>query len=62
MMTDEEIDDLAADIKANGLIHPIVLDKDGNVLPGSRADFGNLIVKQIQKWAKVIKFSGAKVP
>jgi hypothetical protein len=34
----------------------------GNVLPGSRADFGNLIVKQIQKWAKVIKFSGAKVP
>ena len=110
MMTDEELANLAADIKANGLIHPIVVDKDGvlidgrnrdraceiagiepttvlfegddprayiiaskkmreplavlggNVLPGSRADFGNLIVKEIQKWAKVVQFSGAKVP
>jgi ParB-like chromosome segregation protein Spo0J len=29
MMTNEELDDLAADIKANGLIQPIVVDKDG---------------------------------
>jgi hypothetical protein len=34
----------------------------GTVLPGSPADFGNLIVAEIKKWAKVIEFSGAKVP
>jgi ParB-like nuclease domain len=34
MMTDEELADLAADIKANGLIHPIVVDKDGLVIDG----------------------------
>jgi ParB-like nuclease domain len=34
MMTDEELADLAADIKANGLIHPIVVDKDGVLIDG----------------------------
>jgi hypothetical protein len=34
MMTDEELTDLAADIKANGLIHPIVIDKNGTLLDG----------------------------
>jgi ParB-like chromosome segregation protein Spo0J len=34
MMTDEELVDLAADIKANGLIHPIVVDKDGFLIDG----------------------------
>ena len=34
MMTDEELADLAADIKANGLIHPIVLDKAGRIIDG----------------------------
>lgn len=33
-MTDEELADLAADIKANGLIHPIVVDKDGVLIDG----------------------------
>ena len=33
-MTDEELADLAADIKANGLIHPIVVDKDGFLIDG----------------------------
>jgi tripartite-type tricarboxylate transporter receptor subunit TctC len=30
------------------------------VLPGSPADFGKLIADETEKWAKVIKFSGAK--
>jgi ParB-like chromosome segregation protein Spo0J len=34
MMTDDELADLAADIKANGLIHPIVVDKDGLLIDG----------------------------
>jgi tripartite-type tricarboxylate transporter receptor subunit TctC len=32
----------------------------GTVLPGSPADFGGLIAKETDKWAKVVKFSGAK--
>jgi ParB-like chromosome segregation protein Spo0J len=38
MMTDEELANLAADIKANGLIHPIVVDKDGVLLDGRNRD------------------------
>jgi len=34
MMTDEELADLAADIKANGLIHPIVIDQKGLLIDG----------------------------
>jgi tripartite-type tricarboxylate transporter receptor subunit TctC len=30
------------------------------VLAGSPADFGKLIVEETEKWAKVVKFSGAK--
>jgi tripartite-type tricarboxylate transporter receptor subunit TctC len=36
-------------------------DLGGTVLPGSPADFGMLIVQDTEKWAKVVKFSGAKV-
>ena len=32
----------------------------GTVLPGSAADFGKLIADETEKWAKVVKFSGAK--
>jgi ParB-like chromosome segregation protein Spo0J len=38
MMTDEELANLAADIKANGLIHPVVLDKNGVLLDGRNRD------------------------
>jgi tripartite-type tricarboxylate transporter receptor subunit TctC len=35
-------------------------DIGGTVLPGSAADFGKLIADETEKWAKVVKFSGAK--
>ena len=35
-------------------------DIGGTVLPGSPADFGKLIADETEKWAKVVKFSGAK--
>lgn len=34
MMPDGELDELAADIDTNGLLHPIVLDKDGTLIDG----------------------------
>jgi len=34
MMSDEELSDLAADIKANGLLYPITVDKDGVIIDG----------------------------
>ena len=35
-------------------------DLGGTVLAGSPADFGKLIGEETEKWAKVVKFSGAK--
>src|SRR5712692_10505542 len=35
-------------------------DLGGTILPGSPADFGKLIAEETEKWAKVVKFSGAK--
>ena len=32
----------------------------GVVLPGSPADFGNLITEETEKWGKVVKFAGIK--
>jgi hypothetical protein len=34
MLPDDELEELAADIKVNGLIHPIVLDHDGQLIDG----------------------------
>ncbi len=34
MLPEDELQELAADIKANGLIHPIVLDEDGALIDG----------------------------
>ena len=35
-------------------------DLGGTVLAGSPADFGKLIAEETEKWANVVKFSGAK--
>ena len=35
-------------------------DMGGTILAGSPADFGKLIAVESEKWAKVVKFSGAK--
>jgi tripartite-type tricarboxylate transporter receptor subunit TctC len=35
-------------------------DLGGTVLPGSPAEYGNLIADETEKWGKVVKFSGAK--
>lgn len=34
MLADDELAEIAADIKANGLLHPITLDKDGAIVDG----------------------------
>jgi tripartite-type tricarboxylate transporter receptor subunit TctC len=46
-----------------GLAEPRVkaaLEAGGTVYPASPADFGRLISDETEKWAKVVKFSGAK--
>jgi len=35
-------------------------DLAGTVTPGSPADFGKLVADEIEKWGKVVQFSGAK--
>jgi tripartite-type tricarboxylate transporter receptor subunit TctC len=58
----EIVDRLNAEINA-AFIDPKMktqLTDLGSLLPGSPADFGKLIVEETEKWAKVIKFSGAK--
>jgi hypothetical protein len=35
-------------------------DMGGSALAGSPADFGKLVADETEKWAKVVKFSGAK--
>ncbi len=59
----EIIDKLNKEINA-GLAHPKlkarIAELGGTVLPGSPADFARLIAEETEKWAKVVKFSGAK--
>ena len=59
----EIVDELNKEINA-GLADPWMqarlADLGGTVLPGTPADFAKLIAEETQKWAKVVKFSGAK--
>ena len=57
------IDRLNREINA-GLADPRVRDKlvdlGGMLMGGSPAEFGKVVVDETEKWAKVVKFSGAK--
>ena len=59
----EIIEKLHKEVNA-GLADPKVkarlVDVGGTELAGSAADFGKLIAEETEKWAKVVKFSGAK--
>ena len=37
-----------------------IAELGGSPLVGSPADFGKLITDEVEKWAKVVKFSGAR--
>jgi tripartite-type tricarboxylate transporter receptor subunit TctC len=58
------IDQLNTEINA-GLADPkikaLVADMGGTVLAGSPAEFGKLVADETEKWARVVKFSGAKL-
>jgi tripartite-type tricarboxylate transporter receptor subunit TctC len=45
---------------ANPKMRARLADLGGTVLPGLTADFGKLVADETEKWAKVVKLSGAK--
>jgi tripartite-type tricarboxylate transporter receptor subunit TctC len=51
-----EINAALADPKMNARL----AEWGATALPGSPADFGNLIAEETEKWAKVVKFAGVK--
>jgi tripartite-type tricarboxylate transporter receptor subunit TctC len=59
----EIIEKLNAEINAalaDAKLKARLADMGAQVLVGSAADFGKLIAEETEKWAKVVKFSGAK--
>ena len=52
----KEINAALADAK----VRAHLADLGGAVLPGSPADFGKLLMQEVDKWSKVVKASGAK--
>jgi tripartite-type tricarboxylate transporter receptor subunit TctC len=47
-------------VLADPKIKARIADLGGTALPGSPSDFGKLVADETEKWAKVVKFSGAK--
>src|SRR6516165_4424793 len=45
---------------ADAAVRALLAELGGTVIPGSPADFGKLVADEIDKWGKVLKFSGAK--
>jgi tripartite-type tricarboxylate transporter receptor subunit TctC len=45
---------------ADSKLRARLADLGGTVIPGSPAAFGRLITEEIEKWGKVVQFSGAK--
>ena len=41
-------------------VHKLLTDLGGTIMAGSPAEFGELVADETEKWAKVVKFSGAK--
>jgi tripartite-type tricarboxylate transporter receptor subunit TctC len=52
----KEVNAILADPKSKARFE----DLGASLLPGSPADFGKLLADETDKWAKVVKFSGAK--
>ena len=52
----KEINAILTDPKAKARL----ADLGASVITGSAADFGKLVADETEKWAKVVKFSGAK--
>jgi tripartite-type tricarboxylate transporter receptor subunit TctC len=52
----KDVNAILADPKAQARF----ADLGASLLPGSVADFGKLVADETEKWAKVVKFSGAK--
>ena len=62
-MPTEIVDTLNKEINAalgDPKIKARLADLGGTVISGSPADFGKLVAVETEKWAKVVKFSGAK--
>lgn len=58
------VDKLNAEINrmlADPKMRERLADLGGKPIPGSPADFGNVIADETKKWEKAVKFSGAKV-
>ena len=59
----EIVDKLNMEINAglaDSKLRARLADLRGTVIPGSPADFGKLVAEEIEKWGKVVRFSGAK--
>ena len=59
----EIVDKLNSEVNAalaDPKIKARLLDMGGMLIPSTPADFGKLLAEETEKWAKVVKFSGAK--